>query len=504
MTVKWSAFASGSAISGSDISVGLQGGANVQWPYTSLATYFWASPTLVTPTLGVASATSINKVAITAPATSATLTIANGKTLTANASVTLAGTDGKTLTLSNNLTLAGTDGTTITFGSASSTFPIITNPAAATLQLGAADANVPVVQTLKAQSGLTGSGSDIGGPDLTIQPGLGTGFGTTATYGLGRVLFQTPVQKATGATIQTYAQVLAIGPQTITSATSNPVLDMAQVWNNAGLTATALKLNVTDTSSNAASLLADLQVASTSKFKVSKAGATTAASFIPNGSTAPASGIYSADAGGSVTFTSNSSFGAQLDSGITSFAINRTWSFSWVLNASQNPDLFLTRSAAASLQIGAADAATAVAQSLRVQSIVAGTADTAGANWTLKGSVSTGSATPGDIIFQTAGKGAASTVQNTLITALTIKGGTTNNTNVGFPSVLIGNAALATNATDGFLYIPTCAGTPTGTPTAVTGLIAMVYDTNNHQFWFYDSGWKQPKTPAAAAIITWQ
>lgn len=73
------------------------------------------SPELTTPTLGVATATSINKVAITAPATSATLTIADGKTLTASNSLTLAGTDGKTLTVSNSLTLAGTDGTTMTF-----------------------------------------------------------------------------------------------------------------------------------------------------------------------------------------------------------------------------------------------------------------------------------------------------------------------------------------------------------------------------------------------------
>lgn len=77
------------------------------------------SPTLVTPTLGIATATSINKVAITAPATSATLTIANGKTLTANNSLTLAGTDGKTLTVNNSLTLAGTDSTTMTFPSTS-------------------------------------------------------------------------------------------------------------------------------------------------------------------------------------------------------------------------------------------------------------------------------------------------------------------------------------------------------------------------------------------------
>ena len=80
---------------------------------------FATSPTLVTPTLGVATATSINKVAITAPATSATLTIADGKTLTASNTLTFAGTDGKTLTVSNSLALAGTDSTTMTFPSAS-------------------------------------------------------------------------------------------------------------------------------------------------------------------------------------------------------------------------------------------------------------------------------------------------------------------------------------------------------------------------------------------------
>jgi len=51
------------------------------------------SPTLITPTLGVASATSINKVTVTAPATGSTLTIADGKTLTVNNTVTVTGTD---------------------------------------------------------------------------------------------------------------------------------------------------------------------------------------------------------------------------------------------------------------------------------------------------------------------------------------------------------------------------------------------------------------------------
>jgi|SRR5215472_109471 len=73
------------------------------------------SPIFTTPTLGAATATSINKVAITAPATSATLTIANGKTFTVN----------------NSLTFSGGDSGTITFPTATDT--VVLNGAAATL-----------------------------------------------------------------------------------------------------------------------------------------------------------------------------------------------------------------------------------------------------------------------------------------------------------------------------------------------------------------------------------
>jgi len=57
------------------------------------------SPTLITPTLGVATATSINKVAFTAPATGSTLAIEEGKTLTVKKTITLDGTDSTTITL---------------------------------------------------------------------------------------------------------------------------------------------------------------------------------------------------------------------------------------------------------------------------------------------------------------------------------------------------------------------------------------------------------------------
>ena len=57
-------------------------------------------------------------------------------------------------------------------------------------------------------------------------------------------------------------------------------------------------------------------------------------------------------------------------------------------------------------------------------------------------------------------------------------------------SVICGSAAVATNATDGFLYIATCAGTPTGTPTARSGRAPLVYDSSNNKLYVYNSAWR--------------
>lgn len=75
---------------------------------TSSNLVFSSSPTLTTPVLGAATATSINGLGITT--TTGTLTVANGKTLTANNSLTLAGTDGTTMTFpSTSASIARTD-----------------------------------------------------------------------------------------------------------------------------------------------------------------------------------------------------------------------------------------------------------------------------------------------------------------------------------------------------------------------------------------------------------
>jgi len=55
-------------------------------------------------------------------------------------------------------------------------------------------------------------------------------------------------------------------------------------------------------------------------------------------------------------------------------------------------------------------------------------------------------------------------------------------------SVTVGVASIATTATDGFLYIPACAGIPTGVPTTKTGFSPMVVDSTNNKLYVYVGG----------------
>ena len=81
---------------------------------------FAISPTFTTPTLGVASATTINKVTLTAPATGSTLTIADGKTLTASNTLTFTGTDSSSVAFGTGGTVAYTANKLSVFAATSS------------------------------------------------------------------------------------------------------------------------------------------------------------------------------------------------------------------------------------------------------------------------------------------------------------------------------------------------------------------------------------------------
>ncbi|MBS1494735.1 MAG: hypothetical protein JST55_14565 [Bacteroidetes bacterium] len=67
---------------------------------------------------------------------------------------------------------------------------------------------------------------------------------------------------------------IIINPGSLTGSTSTSSINVSQTWNTSG-TPTGIKLNVTDSASNSASMVMDLQVNSTSVFKVDKVGGVT-------------------------------------------------------------------------------------------------------------------------------------------------------------------------------------------------------------------------------------
>ncbi len=105
------------------------------------------SLTLVTPTIGVATATSVNKMAITAPATSSTLAVADGKTFTASNTLTLAGTDSTTMTFpATSATIARTDAANTFTGVQTMTSPALTTSTITTSET-LSNNNIGVVST---------------------------------------------------------------------------------------------------------------------------------------------------------------------------------------------------------------------------------------------------------------------------------------------------------------------------------------------------------------------
>lgn len=81
----------------------------------------------------------------------------------------------------------------------------------------------------------------------------------------------------------------------ITGSSTASLLTLNHIWDTTGLP-TALKLNVTDTASDASSLLMDLQLGNTSKFKVYKSGYLTSVSGMSvSGLSSFAGGIYGAN-----------------------------------------------------------------------------------------------------------------------------------------------------------------------------------------------------------------
>jgi hypothetical protein len=130
---------------------------------------------------------------------------------------------------------------------------------------------------------------------------------------------------------------LSITGGTVTA--NNPVLSATQTWNNAAVTFTGWQLDVTDTASNAASLLMDLRVGGVSALSAGKGGAI----FFGAGSS-----NYIARSGGSISIAA--SFGDRFFvDGIWGVAVTNGASFGFVGSGIAAPDVSLFRDAADTL-----------------------------------------------------------------------------------------------------------------------------------------------------------
>jgi hypothetical protein len=98
-----------------------------------------------------------------------------------------------------------------------------------------------------------------------------------------------------------------------------------------------------------------------------------------------------------------------------------------------------------------------------------------------------GSATPSEIARFIPGSAA-----NNYFTFQAVGTGFNSRLSVAGNNLVLGSgSALATNATDGHVMIPSCAGTPTGAPTsAAGGQLPMIYDTSANKIWFYNGSWR--------------
>lgn len=165
------------------------------------------SPTLATPVLGIATATSINKLTVTAPATSATLTVADGASLVTSGAYSLT----LTSTADTNVTLPTTGTLTTLAGVETFTNKTLANPKLSGSTSGTITLSPPAIAgintaTLPASTGnvlldvarsLTNNGYLTLSDGLILQWGRGTassassGTSTSVTFATANIAFPT-------------------------------------------------------------------------------------------------------------------------------------------------------------------------------------------------------------------------------------------------------------------------------------------------------------------------
>ena len=243
-------------------------------------------------------------------------------------------------TLGTAAATASTDYATAAQGTLAGT---AVQPGANANVLGSGSATDNFVLTANGSGGVAweaaaGGGGTPGGSDTQVQFNDGGAFGGDS-----------------GFTFDKTNNTLGLGGGTITA--SDPIIDMAQTWNNGAVAFTAIKSNVTDTASAAGSLLMDLQVGGVSKFNVEKTANIgffgTANSGTMKLLSSANYGITFAAGSNAILFAANNAFGGGTAVvGIDGIKVGATSYFAWTANADRadaTADLIIRRDAANTL-----------------------------------------------------------------------------------------------------------------------------------------------------------
>lgn len=356
------------------------------------------SQTLVTPILGVAAATSVNKVTITAPATSAVLTIADGKTFTNSNTLTLTATDGSTLAIGTGGTLG-----TAAYTAATAYATLGANTFTALQTITQASANAGIVAS---------TGYSLTGSDATNMLDFA---GATNTSG-NAIIFKFAISNTAWGASGKFASWLAGASGT------TEVFSVAK----SGAVQSAL-------------------------------GSAAACSFSFIGD--PNTGIYSAGADNLQIITGGAPNLALDINGITAMSATSPPTNFFLANncllafgVAGTKQAYLGPSTTAVLQQGQANAAVPVAQTLQAQGSRAGTdSNVGGANYTLSAGIGTGTGTLSALILASPIAVASGSGAQTVTTGLAIKAGTavlTSYTVANLPAAATAGAGATAFVTD--------------------------------------------------------